>query len=242
MDISGVNMHLPQIKGGLIVSCQAPENTPLGKPVVLAALAEAAVRGGAVGIRANLPQNIRAIRELVQVPIIGIYKHTLPDYPVYITPTFEHARAVVEAGADIVAIDATDRDRPEPLQELIRRIHEDLGVLVMADISTLEEGVAAAEMGAELVATTMSGYTPYTQHRRTMGADIALVAQLAQKVTVPVICEGRISSPEEARLALEAGAWAVVVGTAITAIDQVTARFVERMRQHTAGNGNEDGI
>jgi putative N-acetylmannosamine-6-phosphate epimerase len=234
-------MQLPQIKGGLIVSCQAPENTPLGKPVVLAALAEAAVRGGAAGIRANLPQNIRAIRELVQVPIIGIYKHTLPNYPVYITPTLEHARAVVEAGADIVAIDATDRDRPEPLHELIRRIHEELGVLVMADISTLEEGVAAEEMGADLVATTMSGYTPYTQHRRTMGADIALVAQLAQKVTVPVICEGRISSPEEARLALEAGAWAVVVGTAITAIDQVTARFVERMRQRTAGNGNEDG-
>jgi putative N-acetylmannosamine-6-phosphate epimerase len=234
-------MQLPQIKGGLIVSCQAPENTPLGKPVVLAALAEAAVRGGAAGIRANLPQNIRAIRELVQVPIIGIYKHTLPNYPVYITPTLEHARAVVEAGADIVAIDATDRDRPEPLHELIRRIHEELGVLVMADISTLEEGIAAEEMGADLVATTMSGYTPYTQHRRTMGADIALVAQLAQKVTVPVICEGRISSPEEARLALEAGAWAVVVGTAITAIDQVTARFVERMRQRTAGNGNEDG-
>jgi N-acylglucosamine-6-phosphate 2-epimerase len=235
-------MQLPQkIKGGLIVSCQAPENTPLGKPVVLAALAEAAVRGGAAGIRANLPQNIRAIRELVQVPIIGIYKHTLPNYPVYITPTLEHARAVVEAGADIVAIDATDRDRPEPLHELIRRIHEELGVPVMADISTLEEGIAAEEMGADLVATTMSGYTPYTQHRRTMGADIALVAQLAQKVTVPVICEGRISSPEEARLALEAGAWAVVVGTAITAIDQVTARFVERMRQRTAGNGNEDG-
>jgi N-acylglucosamine-6-phosphate 2-epimerase len=234
-------MRLTRIKGGLIVSCQAPENTPLGKPVVLAALAEAAVRGGAAGIRANLPENIRAIRELVQVPIIGIYKHTLPDYPVYITPTFEQARAVVEAGADIVAIDATARDRPEPLQELIQRIHEELGVPVMADISTLDEGVAAAEMGADLVATTMSGYTPYTQHRRTMGADIALVAQLAQKVTVPVICEGRISSPEEARLALEAGAWAVVVGTAITAIDQVTARFVERMRQRTAGHGNEDG-
>jgi N-acylglucosamine-6-phosphate 2-epimerase len=234
-------MRLTRIKGGLIVSCQAPENTPLGKPVVLAALAEAAVRGGAAGIRANLPQNIRAIRELVQVPIIGIYKHTLPDYPVYITPTLEQARAVVEAGADIVAIDATARDRPEPLQELIQRIHEELGVPVMADISTLDEGVAAAEMGADLVATTMSGYTPYTQHRRTMGADIALVGQLAQKVTVPVICEGRISSPEEARLALEAGAWAVVVGTAITAIDQVTARFVERMRQRTAGHGNEDG-
>ena len=131
------------------------------------------------------------------------------------------------AGTDIYS-----RKVAEPLSRA-------LGVPVMADISTLEEGVAAAEMGADLVATTMSGYTPYTQHRRTMGADIALVGQLAQKVTVPVICEGRISSPEEARLALEAGAWAVVVGTAITAIDQVTARFVERMRQRTAGNGNE---
>ncbi len=234
-------MLLQQIKGGLIVSCQAPESTPLGQPLVLAALAEAAVRGGAVGIRANLPQNIRAIREMVRVPIIGIYKHTLPDYPVYITPTFEHARAVVEAGADIVAVDATARERPEPLPELIRRIREELGVLVMADISTLEEGVTAAEMGADLVATTMSGYTSYTQDRRALGADIALVAQLAQRVTVPVICEGRISSPEDARLALEAGAWAVVVGTAITAIDHVTARFVERMRQHPPCHNDEGG-
>ena len=222
-------MLLQQIKGGLIVSCQAPENTPLGQPVVLAALAEAAVRGGAAGIRANLPPNIRAIRELVRVPIVGIYKQTLPDYPVYITPTFEHARAVAEAGADIVAVDATARERPEPLSELIRRVHQELSLLVMADISTVEEGIAAAEMGADLLATTMSGYTSYTQHRRASGADIALVADLAQRVSVPVVCEGRISSPEDARAALSAGAWAVVVGTAITAIDQVTARFVERM-------------
>lgn len=227
---------LEPIKGGLIVSCQAPEDTPLGQPVVLAALAEAAVRGGAVGIRANLPQNIRAIHQLVQVPIIGIYKHTLLDYPVYITPTFEHARAVVEAGAGIVAIDATARERPEPLAQLIRRIHKELHVPVMADISTLEEGIAAAEMGADLVATTMSGYTPYTQDRRVSGADIALVAQLAQRVSVPVVCEGRIASPQDARLALEAGAWAVVVGTAITAIDHVTARFVQEMRRQTAHN------
>lgn len=233
-------MILSLLRGGLIVSCQAPENTPLGQPVVLAAMAEAAVRGGAVGIRANLPQNIRAIREMVLAPIIGIYKHTLPDYPVYITPTFEHARAVVEAGADIVAVDATARERPEPLPELIRRIHEELGVAVMADISTLEEGIAAAEMGADLVATTMSGYTPYTQERCVLGADIALVAQLAQRLNVPIVCEGRIASPEDARLALEAGAWAVVVGTAITAIDQVTARFVQAMRQHSSRRREED--
>lgn len=230
-------MILEDIRGGLVVSCQAPEETPLGQPVVLAALAEAAVRGGAVGIRANLPQNIRAIRQLVQVPIVGIYKETLPDYPVYITPTFEHARAVVEAGADIVAIDATARERPEPLPQLIQRIHQELRVPVMADISTLEEGMAATEMGADLVATTMSGYTPYTQDRRALGADIALVVQLVHSVTVPVICEGRIASPQEARLALEAGAWAVVVGTAITAIDQVTARFVrEACRKEAASN------
>ncbi|MCS6830045.1 MAG: N-acetylmannosamine-6-phosphate 2-epimerase [Armatimonadota bacterium] len=224
-------MLIQRLQGGLIVSCQAPEDMPLGRPAVLAAMAEASVRGGAVGIRANLPQNIRAIRELVDVPIIGIYKHTSPNYPVYITPTFEHARAVVEAGAHIVAIDATARERPQPLPELIQRIREQLGVPVMADISTLEEGITAAEMGADLVATTLSGYTPYTQDRRALGADIALVAQLAQKISVPVICEGRIASPEDARLALQAGAWAVVVGTAITAIDQVTARFVQRMKQ-----------
>jgi len=225
-------MHpaIESIRGGLIVSCQAPEDTPLGQPQVLAALAEAAVRGGAVSIRANLPQNIRAVRTLVSVPVIGIFKHPLPDYPVYITPTFDHARSVVEAGADIVAIDATARERPEPLPQLIRRIREELRVPVMADISTLEEGISAAEMGADLLATTMSGYTPYTEHRRAMGADIALVAELAGRIAVPVVCEGRIASPQDARRALEAGAWAVVVGTAITAIDQVTARFVQEMR------------
>ena len=222
---------MEQLKGGLIVSCQAPPQTPLGQPMVLAAMAEAAARGGAVGIRANLPQNIRAIRELVRVPVIGIYKHDLLDYPVYITPTFEHARAVVAAGADIVAIDATARERPEPLPQLIRRIHEELQALVMADISTLEEGVAAAELGADLIATTLSGYTPYTQERCALGADIALVEQLAQRISAPVVCEGRISSPQDARRALEAGAWAVVVGTAITAIDMVTARFVQGMRE-----------
>lgn len=222
---------LERIKGGLIVSCQATQDTPLGQPIVLAAIAAAAVHGGAVGIRANLPQNIRAIREMVQVPIIGIYKHILPNYPVYITPTFEHARAAVEAGADIVAIDATLRDRPEPLPRLIRRIHEQLHVPVMADISTLEEGITAAEWGADIVATTMSGYTPYTQDRRALGADIALIAQLAQRLSVPIICEGRIASPQDARLALEAGAWAVVVGTAITAIDAVTRRFVEEIQR-----------
>ncbi len=224
-------VSLESIRGGLVVSCQAPEDTPLGQPEVLAALAEAAVRGGAVGIRANLPQNIRAIRRLVSVPIIGIYKQVLGGYPVYITPTFEHARAVVEAGADIVAVDATARERPEPLPALIRRIREELRVPVMADISTLEEGIAAAEMGADVVATTMSGYTPYTEHRRALGVDVDLVAQLAGRLSVPVICEGRVSSPQDARRALEAGAWAVVVGTAITAIDRVTARFVQEMRR-----------
>lgn len=230
-----MNPVIKNIRGGLIVSCQAPTDTPLGQPEVLAALAEAAVRGGAVGIRANLPQNIRAIRQLVSAPVIGIYKHTLPDYPVYITPTFEHAQAVVGAGADIVAIDATAQRRPEPLSTLIQRIRQELNVPVMADISTLEEGIAAAEMGADLVATTMSGYTPYTEHQRRLGADIALVAELTRKIDVPVICEGRVSSPEEARRALEAGAWAVVVGSAITAIDWVTARFVREMRQKGVG-------
>ncbi|HZO91467.1 MAG TPA: N-acetylmannosamine-6-phosphate 2-epimerase [Chthonomonadaceae bacterium] len=222
------------LRGGLIVSCQAEAGTPLGTPEVLAALAAAAERGGAVGIRANGPQNLAAIGASVRVPVIGIYKVVRPPSEVYITPTFAEARAIHAAARPaIIAFDATPRPRPddEDWRTLLRRIQTELGALAMADISTLEEGVAAAEAGADLVATTLSGYTSYTAHKKASGdPDLELVGQLAQAVSVPVICEGRVHSPEQARAALEAGALAVVVGTAITAIDWVTRRYMEAMR------------
>lgn len=226
---------MDSLRGGLIVSCQAEAGTPLGSPEVLAALAAAAVRGGAVGIRANGPANVAAITRAVTVPVIGIYKVVTPGSDVYITPTCEDARQIRDAGNPppaIIAFDATDRPRRDggDWRVLLRLIQTDLGALAMADIATLEEGLAAAEAGADIVATTLSGYTVATAAKRASGPDIDLVAALAG-AGVPVICEGRIHTPELARRALNAGAYAVVVGTAITAIDWVTQRYIDAMQR-----------
>lgn len=227
---------LEAMHGGLIVSCQAEAGTPLGSPAVLAALAAAAERGGAVGIRANGPENLAAVCAAVRIPVIGIYKVVRPGSEVYITPTFEDARCVRQAGDPppaVIALDATPRPRPdgEDWRGLLRRIQTELGALAMADISTFAEGVAAAEAGADIVATTLSGYTPYTAQQKASGdPDLALVRQLAQTVSVPVICEGRVHSPQQACAALDAGAFAVVVGTAITAVDWVTQRYVAAIK------------
>lgn len=217
-----------QLRGGLIVSCQALAHEPLHGSEIMARMALAAQEGGAVGIRANTPADIRAIRAAVLLPLIGLYKDG--NEGVYITPTFAHARAVADAGADIIAIDATLRPRPDGsrVEDLIGAIHRELGKLVMADISTLEEGVAAAEAGADLVSSTLSGYTPYSPQMD--GPDLDLVRALAARLRVPVIAEGRIHTPEQARAALMAGAWAVTVGAAITRPQVITARFVAGMK------------
>lgn len=217
------------LRGRLIVSCQAPEGTPLHGSVFMAAMARAAQIGGAVGIRANGPDDIRAIRAAVSLPIIGIYKIRDPEFEPYITPTFEAAKEIAEAGADIIALDATLRPHPKNLSaaELIAQI-KTLGLPVMADISTLEEGISAAEAGADIVATTMSGYTTYS--RRSDEPDFALIRELVASIKVPVIAEGRIQTPEQARQAIDLGAHAVVVGAAITRPDVITKRYVEALR------------
>ena len=223
-----MNAVIQKLKGGLIVSCQAPEGTPLHGSAIMAAMAKAAEIGGAVGIRANGPEDIRAIRAAVSLPIIGIYKIRLPDYETYITPTIEAAREVMDAGADIIAVDATLRPHPKGLSaaELIARIKA-IGLPVMADISTFEEGVSAADAGADIVATTMSGYTPYSP--RTEEPDFELIERLFAAVDVPIIAEGKIWTPEQARKAIDLGAHAVVVGTAITRPHVVTERFVKAL-------------
>src|SRR5215468_2568367 len=178
---------------------------------MMALAASAAEAGGAVGIRANGPADIAAIRGAVKLPIIGIYKQDLPGYGVRITPTLEAARAVVEAGADLVALDATRRGPEEgrlPPAEMIRLVKTTLNVPVMADISTFDEGVAAAAAGADIVATTLSGYTAYSAAQDT--PDFDLVARLARALNVPVIAEGRIATPRDARRVLELGGYAVV--------------------------------
>lgn len=191
----------------------------------MSAMAKAAEMGGAAGIRANGPEDIRAIRESVRLVIIGIYKIQLPSYPVYITPTFESAREVAKAGADIIACDATLRERPVPFEELVKMIHNELGLKVMADVSTKEEGLRAAEVGADLVATTLSGYTPYSPQKK--GPDIALIRELARSLQLPIVGEGRFRYPWQVRKAFQEGAYAVVVGNAITNPISITRWFCE---------------
>lgn len=208
------------LRHSLIISCQAPADSPLHNQQVIAAMAQAAINQGAAGIRIDTPTHIKAVR--IQCPtavIIGLWKQQLPGSEVYITPQFHHAAAIASAGADIIALDATLRERfgGENVEEIIFRIHKELGKLVMADVDTIENAIAAVEAGADLVATTLYGYTSCTKHISPPGFD--LLTQLRQKLEVPIICEGGISSPQMARKALKLGAYAVVVGTAITGID-----------------------
>lgn len=217
------------IEGKLIVSCQALPDEPLHGAHIMAQMAVAVSIGGAAAIRANGPDDIRAIREAVNLPIIGLYKDG--DTGVYITPTFRHAQEISEAGADAIALDATARPRPDgsTINELFKQIHTQLGKPIIADVSTLEEGIAAEAAGAEFVASTLSGYTDYSPQES--GPDVKLIAALAKNLSVPVIAEGKIHTPEDALRAFEAGAFSVVVGSAITRPRTITARFVDAIEK-----------
>ena len=218
-----VGAALARIRHGLVVSCQARPGEPLHGPTHMAAMALAVLEGGAVGLRLNGVDDVRAVRAVTDVPLIGLWKDG--DSGVYITPTLEHAIAVAEAGADVVALDGTARPRPDGLDlaTTIAAVHDRTGRAVMADVSTLEEGVAAAAAGADVVGTTLAGYTD--ARPRTEGPDLALVAELSAALDVPVVAEGRIGTPEEAAEALRLGAHAVVVGGAITRPSSITRRF-----------------
>lgn len=191
----------------------------------MAAMARAVVEGGAAAVRCESPADVAAIRAAVSVPLIGLWKRG--ETGVYITPEREHAQAVAEAGADMIAIDATARPRPVPVGELVRFCQVELDRPVLADVSSLAEGLAAAAAGADAVAPTLSGYTGTGPAPR--DPDWALLEALLAEVRVPVIMEGRIWSPAEAARALDLGAWAVVVGSAITRPQLVTRRFSEAL-------------
>ena len=224
-----MNDALEALRGGLVVSVQAPEESPLAASSHLAAMARAAELGGAAGIRA---QDIRAVKKAVPLPVIGLRKRRVEGSEVYITPSLDDARAVATAGADIVAVDATLRPRPDSMD--LASLVSELSVPVLADVDSLEAGVAAREAGAAAVATTLAGYTGVTAPPD--GPDLDLVAELAAALDCPVFAEGRIATPDQARAAFDAGAFAVVVGTAITDPVALTRGFaaVGRRSVHAA--------
>jgi N-acylglucosamine-6-phosphate 2-epimerase len=208
----------------IVVSCQAGAGNPLHGPASMALMARAAVAGGAAAIRANGAADVAAIREAVDVPILGINKLGDPR-GVFITPDVEAAAAVVAAGAAVVAVDGTLRPRPDgrTLRDHVAEIHERLGVEVMADVDSLEAGVAAREAGVDLVASTLSGYTGTDVPD---GPDVELVARLAAALDCPVVAEGRYWTPEDVRAGFDANAHAIVIGTAITNPTAITQRLV----------------
>lgn len=236
------DFFLKQTKGGIIVSCQALSDEPLYGSQIMARMAVAAQMGGAVAIRCGLAQDIEAIRKAVTLPVIGLIKQKYDGYPVYITPTLEEVRKIYEAGAHIVALDATDRKRPQGLsaQELIQKVKALYGekLFIMADISTYEEGAAAALAGADMLSTTLSGYTPYSPQQEE--PDFKLMERLSHSLSIPVMGEGRIWTPEEAKHALQLGVHAVIIGTAITRPREITARFVNKTQDHPASVRREE--
>ncbi|MFB7652990.1 MULTISPECIES: N-acetylmannosamine-6-phosphate 2-epimerase [unclassified Streptomyces] len=222
---------LSSLAGGLVVSCQARPGEPLHGPRHMAAMALSAELGGARAVRVNGPEDVRAVKDVVGVPVIGLWKDG--DDGVYITPTLTHALRVAEAGADVVALDATERPRGDgrTLAETTAAVH-DAGALVMADVSTLAEGLAAAAAGADMLSTTLSGYTPYSPSGP--GPDLHLVRELAAAGVAPVFAEGRYATPAAAADALRLGAHAVVVGGAITRPTDITARFADALAEEQA--------
>ncbi|MFI6830903.1 N-acetylmannosamine-6-phosphate 2-epimerase [Kribbella sp. NPDC050241] len=211
--------------GTLVVSCQAGPGNPFYSPDAMALMARAAEAGGAGAIRVNGALDVAAIRAVTDLPIIGLNKLGDPA-GVFITPTYDSAVGVARAGADLIALDGTMRPRPDGqrLDQQIARIHEELGVPVLADVDSVDAGLAARAAGADLVATTLSGYTNGTSPA---GPDVELVRQLAAKLDCPIVAEGRIRTPEHVRAVCDAGAYAVVVGHAITNPMDITARLVE---------------
>ena len=215
-----------QVEHQLIVSCKALPDEALFGSDIMARMAKAAAQGGARAIRANTPVDVKAIRQAVDLPIIGLYKDKLPGYEIIITPTLKHALEIAAAGADIIAVDSTSRPHPDgDLSGFYEKIHSQCECLIMADISTLEEGLAAEAAGADMLSTTLSGYTSYSPQQAL--PDLNLVSQLAARSTIPVIAEGRYHTPEQVKQALENGAVSVVVGGAITRPRQITERYVQ---------------
>ncbi len=222
--------YLKQVQGGLIVSCQALEDEPLHSSFIMGRMAKAAVMGGAVGIRANTPEDITEIKKEVSVPVIGLMKKIYPGNDMFITPTFREVEHVMTASPEVLAIDATARPRPDgillsQLVERIRREYPDL--LLMADISNFEEAKAAQELGFDLVGTTLYGYTAQTKGKPV--PNFVLLEQCVQSLSLPVIAEGGIKTPAQLKKAISLGACAAVIGGAITRPQNITKDFTDAL-------------
>lgn len=219
----GRGRGLAALRGGLVVSCQALSGMPFDSPAWVAEMVRAAELGGASGVRVDRPANVTAARAATRLPVVGVYKMREAGREVYITPTEEAALAVAAAGADIVALDATARPRPDGgrLADAVAALHR-AGVEVLGDIATVDDALFAQDAGVDAVATTLSAAAGATAE--------GLVRRLVRAVSVPVLREGGVTTPEEARAALEEGAFAVVVGRAITMPHVIARRFVDAMR------------
>lgn len=220
---------LEPLRGGLIVSCQAYPGEPMRHPETMAQVAAAVVAGGAKAVRAQGLADIALVSDRLDVPVIGIWKDG--DAGVLITPTLAHCRAVLAAGADILALDGTQRDRPDgrSLAETVQAVRAESDAPIMADCDSLDAALAAAAAGVDIIGTTLAGYTP--ARPKTDGPDLELLAQIVQALPeLAVVAEGRIHTPAQARAAAETGAFAVVVGTAITHPTTITGWFDAAVR------------
>jgi N-acylglucosamine-6-phosphate 2-epimerase len=228
-----MNNVLSRIKGTVIVSVQAMPSEPLYDEKCMAAMMKSVLNGGAAALRVAGVRDIKNAKKLSNVPVIGITKpNKIPsNYKeiVYITPTVQDVIDIINAGADIVAFDGTQRPRPnnEKIKDLIKYIHINKK-LAMADISTVEEGIKAQDAGADILSTTLAGYTMESINSPSKEPDFKLLKELVEKTNTPVILEGRIWEPQQVDRAFEAGAHAVVIGSAITRPQLITKRFVFR--------------
>ena len=229
-----MNDRIKNLKGKLIVSCQALENETLHSDFMMGRMALAAKMGGACGIRANTVVDIKEIQKQVDLPIIGIIKKDYDDSEIYITPTMDEVDALVEAGVDIIALDATNRLRPnkKSLKEFFGEVRAKYpDKLFMADCSTEEEAIFADELGFDFIGTTMVGYTKESEGLRIEENDFEILRNILAKVKHKVIAEGNINTPEKCRRVIELGAFSVVVGSIITRPQLITKEFSKALEQ-----------
>lgn len=228
------NSILDKIKEGLIVSCQALEHEPLHSSFIMGKMALAAKEGGAIGIRANTKEDIEEIKKNVNLPVIGIVKRDYDDSDIYITPTIKEIDELMSVKCDIIAIDATLRDRPnkKSLEDFFKDIKRKYPeVLLMADCSTLEECINADKLGFDLIGTTLVGYTNQSSNLKIDADDFKLLKDVISNVKAPVVAEGNIDTPDKAKRVLELGAFTVVVGSIITRPQIITKKFTDKMKE-----------